>query len=414
MNPMLRYTLSSLALCPALLAQTAVTATGAIKVADLSNREARPPVMPNSEAVTLKATLDGLPTWDGLNGVLGGTCTVREKVVAVLVGKSKADLEWPDRLAIDLDGDGKFNKHEQLELTVEEQKGRGNTKIGVGKAIDCTLKLGGVELPAKVGVMARGDTATASLQFSNYLEATVKLGDVEQTIAIVDKDQDGTYGSAGDLWTARKAGDNNPTSAYGLSGMRERRFDKDQLLGISVKDKVVQVTATPATAPDAKDAAAHRERVEKLWHERFDKDRAEFYKARQLDESRPLATAPIQWHYVSFDEGLAMAKKSGKPLFIDVMAFWCVWCYRMDYTTYPDKEVAELLNGSFVPVKLIQEQDLAGDYKKLMDKLEARGIPAMGIFDGDGNKLHFIGGWNKPEDFVKELQTALDAAKAKK
>ena len=102
-----------------------------------------------------------------------------------------------------------------------------------------------------------------------------------------------------------------------------------------------------------------------------------------------------------------MGQKEQKPVFIDVMAFWCVWCYRMDWSTYPDAEVARMLNEEFIPVKIIQEQDLVGDYDLVMkEKLEARGIPAMGVFDAKGDAVHKIGGWKKPEDFLKELEAA--------
>jgi thiol:disulfide interchange protein len=141
--------------------------------------------------------------------------------------------------------------------------------------------------------------------------------------------------------------------------------------------------------------------------ERFDQEREGFVAQRGLDTSRPLAKQPIDWKYVTFDEALELGRKTGKPVFIDVMAFWCVWCYRMDYYTYPDAEVAALLGGDFVPVKIIQEQDRAGDYDRLMkEKLEARGIPAMGVFRADGSVVHKIGGWKKPEEFIAELKAA--------
>lgn len=391
-------------------AQDTVSVKGTVKAADFSNRENPPPVMPMSDGAELKPATGAQPSWC-VDGV-AGKWTVRGKEIAVIVGKSKAESATPDVLGVDLDGNGKIDDGEHLPLAVREQTAR-DTKMLIGTAVDCTLHVGGADLPAKVGFMKRGDSATASLQFPNYLEASVKLGDAEQKVAILDKDQDGKYGTAGDLWTLQPSDAKQPTSAYGLSAMGERRFLTDKLVGITVKGDTIDVTSTAAKGPDAKDSAAHRARVEHMWKERFDKDRAEFYKARGLDESRPLATTPIQWHYVSFDEGLALAKQSGKPLFVDVMAFWCVWCYRMDYTTYPDKEVADLLNNSFIPVKIIQEQDLANDYKGMMEKLEARGIPAMGIFDAAGKKLHSIGGWKKPDEFVAELKKGLEAAGTK-
>jgi thiol:disulfide interchange protein len=102
---------------------------------------------------------------------------------------------------------------------------------------------------------------------------------------------------------------------------------------------------------------------------------------------------------VSFDDAIALGKKANKPVFIDVMAFWCVWCYRMDYYTYVDQEVAFVLSTQYVPCKIVQELDLAGDYDRMMkEKLEAKGIPAMGIFDGEGKLLLKMSGWKAPED----------------
>jgi hypothetical protein len=95
------------------------------------------------------------------------------------------------------------------------------------------------------------------------------------------------------------------------------------------------------------------------------------------------------------------------------MAFWCVWCYRMDYYTYPDQEVADLLDTKFVPCKIIQEQAAPGEYDKMMkERLKAKGIPAMGVFDANGNLVHQIGGWKKPEDSKGKPDAAKpDAAK---
>src|SRR5262249_34091357 len=160
-----------------------------------------------------------------------------------------------------------------------------------------------------------------------------------------------------------------------------------KLIGVEIAaGNKAKVTLTPAGGPDPKDAAAHRARVEHIWKERFDKEREQFVKARGMDTKRPLAKDPVHWNFVaSFDDAIALGKKANKPVFLDVMAFWCVWCYRMDYYTYPDAEVAGLLNSAFVPCKMIQEQAGTGEYDKMMkEKLKARGIPAMGVFDGEG------------------------------
>ena len=164
------------------------------------------------------------------------------------------------------------------------------------------------------------------------------------------------------------------------------------------------MSSVAADGPDPAVMAAQRARVEHLWMERFEPGRKEFFEARGLDAARPLATKPIAWHYLTYADAIALGAKEKKPVFIDVMAFWCVWCYRMDWCTYCDAEVAQVLSQDFIAVKIIQEQDLVGDYDLVMkEKLQARGIPAMGVFDTEGKVLHTIGGWKKPEDFLKEL-----------
>ena len=140
-------------------------------------------------------------------------------------------------------------------------------------------------------------------------------------------------------------------------------------------------------------------RVEHIWSDRFDKEREQFVADRKMDTKRAKAKTPVAWNYVSFDEAIALGKKANKPVFIDVMAFWCVWCYRMDYYTYCDAQVAEVRNTKFVPCKIIQEQAKAGDYDMLMkEKLKARGIP-----DRDSRRLIATG-------FVEDVIAKLDCA----
>ena len=84
----------------------------------------------------------------------------------------------------------------------------------------------------------------------------------------------------------------------------------------------------------------------------------------------------------------------------------------MDFYTYVDAEVADFMNEKLIPVKIVQEQDSAGDYATLMKDLGARGIPAMGVWSvGGKDLLKSIGGWSKPEEFLAQLQEALEAAK---
>jgi thioredoxin-related protein len=286
----------------------------------------------------------------------------------------------------------------------------------MGNNLDVTVKAGDQALPFIYAYSIHNGETKAQMIAIYYGAAKVKVGDTEYAVDMMDGDSDGNFGGAKDGWTLRPAAEpvKRPESEYGMTVGKEKRFADGKLFTLAVGKGKVTLTWSAAEGPDPATLASQRERAEKAWAERFAPEKEGFVKARGMDTSRPLAETPIHWNYVTLAKAKAMAKKADKPLFVDVMAFWCVWCYRMDFYTYPDKAVADLLNNDFIPVKIIQEQDQAGDYSTLMKELGARGIPAMGIWSADGDLVKYISGWSKPSDFETTLKTALEKAKAPK
>jgi thioredoxin-related protein len=412
---MLRSCVSSL-LIPLGLA-TAVSAQqaavdGVVRTIDTANREAKYPVAPLSEQATLAQGPGKVAPADAVVDAWSGVLELGKRKFAVVLGKATADAEFPNVLWCDTNGNGKFEAGERSAMEVTKRTGRaaanGNApEVLMGKPVEVSLQVGSGAIVARATFMRQGEgKPSLNFSFANYLEATVQVGGEDRVVAVQDKDFDGTYGSAGDLWTMAKPGD-RPASAYAMSGFGEHRFEAGKNTAIEVAGTKIKVASQDATGPDPKDLAAQRHRAEVIWSDRFDKEREDFVKAREMDVKRPKTTKPIEWRYVTFEQALAMAKAEKKPLFVDVMAFWCVWCYRMDYYTYCDQEVAALMTEKYIPVKILQEQDPAKDYDMLMKKMEARGIPAMGVFDAEGNVVHKIGGWMKPEKFLDELRQGL-------
>ncbi|HEV8515048.1 MAG TPA: DUF255 domain-containing protein [Cyclobacteriaceae bacterium] len=64
---------------------------------------------------------------------------------------------------------------------------------------------------------------------------------------------------------------------------------------------------------------------------------------------------PIKW--MSFEEAVEKSKTEKRKIFIDVYTGWCGWCKVMDKNTFPDPEIAKLLNENFYPVKFDAEQE---------------------------------------------------------
>jgi thioredoxin-related protein len=58
----------------------------------------------------------------------------------------------------------------------------------------------------------------------------------------------------------------------------------------------------------------------------------------------------VKW--LSIEEAIVKNKSDKRPFLIDVYTDWCGWCKVMDKNTFQDREVADLLNRYFHPVKL--------------------------------------------------------------
>ncbi|MHC4974469.1 MAG: DUF255 domain-containing protein [Planctomycetota bacterium] len=386
---------------------------GEWKTIDPKNRQTPAPVRPSYAKLDVAAQPPA--SAPKLPGSLAAQAAVdfelQGKTIHVILAKSAPDAVEVDRAAIDRNADGSFADDEVVTVTANERNRRDGTLAGHSFALeDVDLSRDGAPYRAYLMFFRGADGAwTFTLYTLWYLEGTVALGDKQYIVNVVDSDQDGSFEGPKDLWLVRGTDPvQRPANSFAMSGRGEGRFFEGKRFSIKgVQGADVDLEVSDAEGPDPKDEAQARVRVEHTWAERFDKEREDFVKRVSLDTARPRTETPIRWRYITFAEAKALAAKEQKALFVDVMAFWCVWCYRMDYYTYIDAEVAKLLNEEFVAVKIIQEQDLAGDYKTVREELKARGIPAMGIWGPDGKFRRMIGGWKKPEDFLTELREGL-------
>jgi len=64
---------------------------------------------------------------------------------------------------------------------------------------------------------------------------------------------------------------------------------------------------------------------------------------------------PVDW-YPWGPEALAKARREGKPIFLSVGYSTCYWCHVMERESFSDAGVAELMNRSFVSIKVDREE----------------------------------------------------------
>ncbi|MDQ7083800.1 MAG: thioredoxin domain-containing protein [Sulfurovum sp.] len=80
--------------------------------------------------------------------------------------------------------------------------------------------------------------------------------------------------------------------------------------------------------------------------------------ALQHEESHYLqqhANNPVNW-YPWGDEALAKAKKEDKVIFLSIGYSTCHWCHVMEYESFDNQEIADILNKDFISIKVDREE----------------------------------------------------------
>ena len=107
----------------------------------------------------------------------------------------------------------------------------------------------------------------------------------------------------------------------------------------------------------------------------------ELFASRWVDPTAVSASVEAQlkegWHS-SLDEGLAAARREGKPVLVDMWATWCKNCLTMDKTTLQNAEVKAAL-ANYVKVKFQAEDPDVPPAKTIMQRFDAVGLPTYVI-----------------------------------
>lgn len=110
---------------------------------------------------------------------------------------------------------------------------------------------------------------------------------------------------------------------------------------------------------------------------------------------RPNRAHEIQWR--AFDaQAFEDAGQENKLILLSISAVWCHWCHVMDETTYSDAEVIDLINSSFIPIRV--DTDKRPD---INSRYNMGGWPTTAILTPDGRML--TGGTYIPASRMKRL-----------
>jgi len=83
---------------------------------------------------------------------------------------------------------------------------------------------------------------------------------------------------------------------------------------------------------------------------------------------------PVDW-YPWGEEAFAKAKAEDKPVFLSIGYSTCHWCHVMEQESFEDEEVAQILNESFVAIKVDREErpDIDRVYMEVCQALTGQG-----------------------------------------
>ena len=104
------------------------------------------------------------------------------------------------------------------------------------------------------------------------------------------------------------------------------------------------------------------------------------------------AENPVNWYPWS-EEAFAAAAAEDKPIFLSIGYATCHWCHVMAHESFEDKEVADLLNAAFVPIKVDREErpDIDSLYMTVCTMMTGRGGWPLTIVMTPDKKPFFAG-----------------------
>ncbi len=125
--------------------------------------------------------------------------------------------------------------------------------------------------------------------------------------------------------------------------------------------------------------------------------------ASLLVQSQLLAEG-IRFFEGSWEEALAEAKRTDRPIFVDAYAVWCGPCKKMAAEVFPDEKVGEFYNKHFVNVKYDAEK---GEGLKFREKYPISAFPTLFYIDYTGEVLQQVKGAQSVDAFIELGRKAL-------
>ena len=114
--------------------------------------------------------------------------------------------------------------------------------------------------------------------------------------------------------------------------------------------------------------------------------------------------AQTDFRHITMEEASKAATAENKLIFIDFFTTWCGPCKKMSVEIFPQKELGDYMNSTFVCMKLDAEKEGAD----LARKYGVKAYPTYVVIDAKGDLKGTFSGYMQADIFKSKLIAALD------
>lgn len=124
------------------------------------------------------------------------------------------------------------------------------------------------------------------------------------------------------------------------------------------------------------------------------------------DKSRAGAEGLVRW--APAETAAAAARRQRKPILYDFTAAWCPPCHRLDSDGWGDSAIAETVNRSYLPARIVDRQREDGKNPAAVEELERRysinAFPTLIVTTAEGVEIGRAEGYRGKEWLVRFLE----------